>query len=413
MRLVVAALRPVGPDARVFVMLLDGASLEYISPAAAEGRLAELRPHARLGSGHASLDHPADAAGAGLGRRGDGQVPAEERRPVGGHVWRSVPAAARSSCCPTTALPMRCVHLGLLTRDAERVDRSCRRVRCGAFSAACGVTVGIVGWPLTYPAQPVSGFVISDRFQIAEGAFLEVSVGDARSGSPKTSCGPRARRPTRSRSAALPVAAAGAASEGLTSQAAANAPATRDRVVQRGGGYAGALARAAVPGGAVSGARRVGHRYLRYAHAALVWRRRRSASVAATAASSSAITRSSTSEVGRDDGGARAWTICCSSSPDSAWSRSALASACWRGSLGDPTDRHARSGARTGSCSPTAARSRPAELPRWLDRRRRADGALLPGLPSAATWTASRAPISSRRDFTTARPITFIPSYER
>jgi predicted AlkP superfamily phosphohydrolase/phosphomutase len=37
-----------------------------------------------------------------------------------------------------------------------------------------GVSVGVVRWPLTYPVEPVSGFIISDRFHESPGSMLEL-----------------------------------------------------------------------------------------------------------------------------------------------------------------------------------------------------------------------------------------------
>src|SRR5262249_40850053 len=36
-----------------------------------------------------------------------------------------------------------------------------------------GISSGIVRWPLTYPAQPVSGFLVTDRFHQVIGSMFE------------------------------------------------------------------------------------------------------------------------------------------------------------------------------------------------------------------------------------------------
>ena len=37
-----------------------------------------------------------------------------------------------------------------------------------------GLSSGIVRWPLTYPAQPITGFLITDRFHQLIGSMIEV-----------------------------------------------------------------------------------------------------------------------------------------------------------------------------------------------------------------------------------------------
>ena len=74
---------------RVWLIGIDGASLDIISPAAADGRLPSF---GRLLDGGASL-HLAtlrpDAAGAGVDGGGHGKAAGEKRRPLGGDVHRS------------------------------------------------------------------------------------------------------------------------------------------------------------------------------------------------------------------------------------------------------------------------------------------------------------------------------------
>ena len=52
--------------------------------------------------------------------------------------------------------------------------RSLRARPLWSILADAGITAGVVRWPLTFPAQPVHGFVLSDRFHQLLGSFLEL-----------------------------------------------------------------------------------------------------------------------------------------------------------------------------------------------------------------------------------------------
>jgi predicted AlkP superfamily phosphohydrolase/phosphomutase len=65
------------------------------------------------------------------------------------------------------------VHLGFLRREPN--SSASFGVRpLWSILADAGIPAGIVRWPLTFPAQPVHGFVLSDRFHLLLGSFLEL-----------------------------------------------------------------------------------------------------------------------------------------------------------------------------------------------------------------------------------------------
>jgi hypothetical protein len=158
---------------RVIMLLLDGASLEYIWPRAAEGRL----PHfARLLDGGASLDLAT--------LRPTGPTP----------VWASVATGSnpdktgvRSGAAyfawgarqPVDILPDHCLSHALVHFGAVRQEpgtSSTWRVRpLWTILSNAGIRVGVVRWPLTYPAPAVDGFVVSDRYHELVGSPLELS----------------------------------------------------------------------------------------------------------------------------------------------------------------------------------------------------------------------------------------------
>jgi hypothetical protein len=157
---------------RVVMLLLDGASLEYVWPRAAGGRLPNF---ARLLESGASMDlatvRPTgpDPVWASVAT---GMYPAKNgvRSPSEYYV--------RGDTRPIALLPDYCfshvlVHLGFLNREPNS-SASLRGRPLWSILADTGITAGVVRWPLTFPAQPVHGFVLSDRFHQLLGSFLEL-----------------------------------------------------------------------------------------------------------------------------------------------------------------------------------------------------------------------------------------------
>ncbi len=157
---------------RVVMLLLDGASLEFVWLRVAGGRLPNF---ARLLEAGASMDlatlrptgpDPVWAAAA------TGMYPPKNgvRSPSEYYV--------RGDARPFSLLPDHCfshvlVHLGLLRREPNS-SASLRARPLWSILAAAGITTGVVRWPLTFPAQQVHGFVLSDRFHQLIGSFLEL-----------------------------------------------------------------------------------------------------------------------------------------------------------------------------------------------------------------------------------------------
>lgn len=161
--------RPPGP--RVVMLLLDGASLEYIWTRIAEGRLANF---ARLLEGGASIDlatirptqpDPVWAAAA------TGMYPFKNG------VRSAAAYYARDDARAIDLLPDRCfshalVHLGIIASQPNS-SAAWRARPLWSILADSGVPVGVVRWPLTYPVRPVLGFIVSDRFHELLGSMYE------------------------------------------------------------------------------------------------------------------------------------------------------------------------------------------------------------------------------------------------
>ncbi len=143
------------PGPRVVMLLLDGASLDYILPRVAEGRLPAF---ARLLEKGALMDlatirptqpDPVWAAVA------TGMYPVEERRAIGRVVLRAERPAA-VDLLPDHCFSHALVHLGFI-RDEPNASTGWRARPLWSIVAGSGLPVGIVRWPLTYPVEPVKG----------------------------------------------------------------------------------------------------------------------------------------------------------------------------------------------------------------------------------------------------------------
>ena len=159
------------PQPRVTMILLDGASLEYVLPRVAEGRLPTF---ARLIEKGAVMDlatvrptqpDPVWAAVA------TGMYPSKNG------VRSAASYFARGDDRMVDLLPDHCfshalVHLGFI-RDELNASNTWRARPVWSIASAAGVRVGIVRWPLTYPAEEVDGFIVSDRFHQLVGSIAE------------------------------------------------------------------------------------------------------------------------------------------------------------------------------------------------------------------------------------------------
>jgi type I phosphodiesterase/nucleotide pyrophosphatase len=156
---------------RLSLLLLDGGSLEYILPRVAEGRLPAF---ARLLDKAAVMDlatirptqpDPVWAAVA------TGMYPSKNG------VRSAASYYARNDSRAVDLLPDLClshglVHLGFV-RDEPNAATTWRARPLWSIVSNAGLPVGIARWPLTYPADDVNGFLITDRFHQLVGSIAE------------------------------------------------------------------------------------------------------------------------------------------------------------------------------------------------------------------------------------------------
>ncbi len=156
---------------RVTMILLDGASLEYVLPRVADGRLPAF---ARLLEKGALMDL------------------ATVRPTQSNPVWTAVATgmypskngirsaafySARGDDGVVDLLPDHCfshalVHLGFI-RDQPNASMTWHARPLWLIASDAGLRVGVVRWPLTYPAEDVNGFIVSDRFHQLVGSISE------------------------------------------------------------------------------------------------------------------------------------------------------------------------------------------------------------------------------------------------
>ena len=159
------------PGPRVVMVLLDGASLDYILPRVAEGglpafaRLLDKAAVMDLATVRPTQPDPVWAAVA------TGMYPSKSG------VRSAASYYARQDERAVDLLPDYCfshalVHWGFI-RDQPNAATAWRARPLWSIASQAGVSVGIARWPLTYPAPPVDGFIVSDRFHQLVGSLAE------------------------------------------------------------------------------------------------------------------------------------------------------------------------------------------------------------------------------------------------
>jgi predicted AlkP superfamily phosphohydrolase/phosphomutase len=168
--------RPVDPPApaapaaaapRVVLLLLDGGSLEYIWTRTAEGRLPNF---ARLLESGASMDlatiRPTQPE-AVWAAAATGRYPARNgiRSAASFYAWN---ATTGIDLLPDYCLSHLLVRFGVVRAEA-RSSADWRARAIWSILTDAEIPVGVMRWPLTYPAPPVQGFLVTERFPDASG----------------------------------------------------------------------------------------------------------------------------------------------------------------------------------------------------------------------------------------------------
>lgn len=168
----VASRAEVPAAGRVVMILLDGASLEYLWPRAAEGRFPNFD---RLIDRGAAMDlatiRPTQpdpiwaAVATGKYPPSSGVRSAASYRVRGGDVPLDL--------LPDYSFSHAFVHLGFV-RDDPTTSAAWRARPLWHILSGFGLASGIVRWPVTFPARPVRGFLVTDRFHLISSPLLRL-----------------------------------------------------------------------------------------------------------------------------------------------------------------------------------------------------------------------------------------------
>jgi Type I phosphodiesterase / nucleotide pyrophosphatase len=172
---VAAQLAPAQSSARVHMILLDGASLDFIAPNAAGGRFPNFGR--LLDSGavmHLATLRPTQPAPVWT-------AVATGKLPYKTSVYSAARYVVPGSDQPLDLLPDFCfahalVRLGLIEEEGRGSD-AVRARPIWELLSGYGVTAGVIDWPLTYPAHGVNGYLISDEF-LHRGAASVLAMGE-------------------------------------------------------------------------------------------------------------------------------------------------------------------------------------------------------------------------------------------
>lgn len=153
---------PVQAGPRVIMLLLDGASLEYIRTRSAEGRLPNFSKLLESGASmYLATVRPTQPAPV-WAAAASGMYPAKNG------VRSSALYYARGDSRPIYLLPDHCFSHALVRFGAIRIEPNSAAAwharPLWSILTNAGVSSGVVRWPLTYPVQPILGFILTDRF---------------------------------------------------------------------------------------------------------------------------------------------------------------------------------------------------------------------------------------------------------
>jgi hypothetical protein len=169
-------LAPAQSSAKVHMILLDGASLDFIAPNAAGGRFPNFGR--LLDSGavmHLATLRPTQPAPVWT-------AVATGKLPYKTTVYSAARYVVPGSDQPLDLLPDFCfaqalLRLGLIEEE-ERASDAVRARPIWELLSGYGITAGVIDWPLTYPAHGVNGYLISDEFLHRDPTSVLASIGE-------------------------------------------------------------------------------------------------------------------------------------------------------------------------------------------------------------------------------------------
>ncbi len=169
-------LAPAQSGSRVQMILLDGASLDFIAPNAAGGRFPNFGRLLDTGAVmHLATLRPTQPAPVWT-------AVATGKLPYKTSVYSAARYVVPGSNQPLDLLPDFCfaqalVRLGLIEEE-ERASDAVRARPIWELLSRYGMTAGVIDWPLTYPAHGVNGYLVSDEFFHRDPTSLLASIGE-------------------------------------------------------------------------------------------------------------------------------------------------------------------------------------------------------------------------------------------
>ena len=147
---------------RVVMLLLDGASLEYIRTRSAEGRLPNFSKLLEAGASMYLATIRPTHPGPVWAAVATGMYPAKNG------VRSASMYYARGDGRPVYLLPDHCFSHALVRFGAIRTEPNSSAAWAvrplWSILSDAGLPAAVVRWPLTHPAEPTLGFVLTDRF---------------------------------------------------------------------------------------------------------------------------------------------------------------------------------------------------------------------------------------------------------
>jgi predicted AlkP superfamily phosphohydrolase/phosphomutase len=167
-----------GPSSRVVLLAVDAASLEFITNATAEGRLPNFGRLLDAGAVlHLATLHPTSAEAVWTAVA-TGKLPQKNGVRSAG-LYRPTAGGDALRLLPDFCFAQGAIRLGLLS-DEPHTSATVRARPVWSILGSYGVSVGVVNWPLTYPAPAVRGYLLSDLFAqltlVPEGADDQLLV---------------------------------------------------------------------------------------------------------------------------------------------------------------------------------------------------------------------------------------------
>lgn len=162
---------------RVMLILLDGASLDYLWSRVLEGRFPNF---GRILDAGAAVDlatlRPTQAEPVWA-------AVATGKYPPKNGVRSAATYRVEPDGLPIDLLPDRCYAFGLvqfgLVQSRSRTSEAWRARPVWDIIGGYGLPVGVVRWPVTYPAQEVRGFLVTDRFHSVADSPIPADVEQA------------------------------------------------------------------------------------------------------------------------------------------------------------------------------------------------------------------------------------------